>query len=178
MEHLQTKFDIRKSHSILCACSCKMRKDGKQSIFLNDGQALTWLDPQHLSWWEYQTSLPILRFIVYVSTQPPQRPWWCNQMDTFSASLTLCNPLVNWGFSSHRPVKRSFYVFFDLCLNKRLGTQSRPPWLETPSRSLWRYSNDRLCRRKLDKDNTIKTTFINTRMWKHASQLKCTRLPF
>ena len=31
------------------------------------------------------------------------------------------------------------YVFFDLRLNKRLGTQSRRRWCETPSRSLLRH---------------------------------------
>ena len=36
---------------------------------------------------------------------------------------------------------RSFDVFFDLRLNKRLSKQSRHRWLETPSRSLWRHCN-------------------------------------
>ena len=37
---------------------------------------------------------------------------------------------------------RSFYVFFDLHLNKRLSKQSWGRWFETPSRSLWRYCNE------------------------------------
>ena len=41
-------------------------------------------------------------------------------------------------FPSQRPVTRSFDVFFDLRLNKRLSKQSRRRGLETPSRSLWR----------------------------------------
>ena len=45
---------------------------------------------------------------------------------------------VTGEFSSQRPVTRSFDVFFDLRLNKRLSKQSRRLWLETPSRSLWR----------------------------------------
>ena len=36
---------------------------------------------------------------------------------------------------------RSFDVFFDLFLNKRLSTQSKLRWFETPSRSLWRHCN-------------------------------------
>ena len=44
-------------------------------------------------------------------------------------------------FPSHRPVTRSFDVFFDLCLNKQLSKQSRRLWFETPSCSLWRYCN-------------------------------------
>ena len=43
---------------------------------------------------------------------------------------------------SHRPVTRSFDVFFDLRYNKRLSKQSRRRWFETPSRSLWRHYND------------------------------------
>ena len=42
------------------------------------------------------------------------------------------------GFSSQRPVMRSFDVFFDLSLNKRLSKLWRRRWFETPSPSLWR----------------------------------------
>ena len=46
-----------------------------------------------------------------------------------------------WGI--HRsPVARSFDVFFDLRLNKRLSKQSRRRLFETPSSSLWRHSID------------------------------------
>ena len=37
---------------------------------------------------------------------------------------------------------RSFGVFFDLCLNKRLSKQSRSVDLQTPSCSLWRHCNE------------------------------------
>ena len=40
-----------------------------------------------------------------------------------------------------KPVTRSFDVFFDLRLNKRLIKQSRRRWFETPSRLLWRHRN-------------------------------------
>ena len=46
------------------------------------------------------------------------------------------------GFSSQRSVMRSFGVFFDLRLNRRLSKQSGRRWFETPSRSLWRHCND------------------------------------
>ena len=39
----------------------------------------------------------------------------------------------------HRPVTRSFDVFFDLRLNKRSSKKSWGWWLETPSCSLWRH---------------------------------------
>ena len=69
--------------------------------------------------------------------------WWRHRMETFSALLALCegNPPVTAGFPSQKPVPRSFDVFFDLCLNKRLSKQSRRRWFETPSRSLWRNCN-------------------------------------
>ena len=41
-----------------------------------------------------------------------------------------------------RPVTRSFDVFFDLRLNKRLSKQTCGCWWETPSRPLWRHCND------------------------------------
>ena len=62
-----------------------------------------------------------------------------------SALLVLCkgNPPVTDGFPSQRPVTRSFDVFFDLRLNKRLGKQSRRRWFETSSRSSRRHCNVR-----------------------------------
>ena len=64
-------------------------------------------------------------------------------METFSALLALCagNSPVTGGFPSQRPVTRSFDVFFDLRLNKRLGKQSWGWWFQTPSRPLWRHCN-------------------------------------
>ena len=50
-------------------------------------------------------------------------------------------PSVTGGFPSQRPVTRSFDVFFDLRVNKRLSKQWRCQWFETTSRSLWRHSN-------------------------------------
>ena len=45
------------------------------------------------------------------------------------------------GEFSHRPVTRSFDVFFDLRLNKQLSIQSRSRWFEMPLRSLWCHCN-------------------------------------
>ena len=66
---------------------------------------------------------------------------WRHQMETFSALLALCagNSPVTGEFPSQRPVTRSFDVFFDLRLNKRLSKQSRRRWFETLSPSLWRH---------------------------------------
>ena len=64
--------------------------------------------------------------------------WWRHQMETFSALLALCvgNSLVNSEFPTQKPVRRSFDVFFDLHLNKRLSKQLWGWWFENPSRSL------------------------------------------
>ena len=61
------------------------------------------------------------------------RPWWHHQMETFPALLALCegNPPVTGGFTSQRPVRRSFDVFLDLRLNKRLSKQMRRKWFES-----------------------------------------------
>ena len=45
-------------------------------------------------------------------------------------------------FPAQKSVTRSFYVFFDLRLNKRLSKHSWVWWFETLSRPLWRHSND------------------------------------
>ena len=70
--------------------------------------------------------------------------WWRHQMETFSALLATCagNSPVPDEFSTQRPVTRSFDVFFDLRLNKRLSKQWRGWWFETLSCPLWRHRDD------------------------------------
>ena len=59
--------------------------------------------------------------------------WWRHQMETFSALLSICagNSPVPGEFHAQSPVTRSFDVFFDLRLNKRLSKQSWGWWFET-----------------------------------------------
>ena len=68
-------------------------------------------------------------------------------METFSAWLAICagNSPVPGEFPTQRPVTRSFDVYSDLRLNKRLSKQSWGWWFETLSRSLWRHRNDIDC---------------------------------
>ena len=83
-----------------------------------------------------------------------ENTWWCHQMETFSALLTICVgnspvpgefPAQRPGeFPAQRPVTRSFEVFFDLCLNKQLSKQLWGWWFEMPSCPLWRHSNDKV----------------------------------
>ena len=69
-------------------------------------------------------------------------------MEAFSALLALCggNSPVTWPVNSpHKgPVTRSFGVFLDLCLNKRLSELSWGWWFETPWSSLWRHCNEKI----------------------------------
>ena len=54
----------------------------------------------------------------------------------------LCGEFTSPGeFPAQRPVTRSFDVFFDLSLNKRLSKQPPGWWCETPLWSLWRQCN-------------------------------------
>ena len=63
------------------------------------------------------------------------------------SSGNICRVTLWKEFTSHRwipfkrPVTRSFDVFFDVRLNKRLSKQSRCCWFETPSSSSWRHCN-------------------------------------
>ena len=65
--------------------------------------------------------------------------WWRHQ--TCSALLAPCagNSSVTGEIPAQRPETRSFNVFFDLRLNKRLSKQSWGWRFKTPSRSLWRH---------------------------------------
>ena len=61
----------------------------------------------------------------------------------FRVTGHLCWEFTGPGeFPAQRPVTRSFDVFFDLRLNKRLSKQPRGWWFETLSWSLWRQCND------------------------------------
>ena len=82
--------------------------------------------------------IPDNPFVVEILT------WWRHQMETFSALLAICagNSPASGEFPAQKPVTRSFDVFFDLCLNKRLRKQSWGWWFETPSRPLWRHCNE------------------------------------
>ena len=72
----------------------------------------------------------------------PAMPWWRHQMETFSTLLAIYgNSPVIGEFPSQRPVKVSFDVFFDLCLNKRLNKQSWGWWVEMLLCPLWRHYN-------------------------------------
>ena len=60
----------------------------------------------------------------------------------FRVTGPLCGEFTGPGeFPTQRPVTRTFDVFFDLRLNKRLSKQAWGWWFETLSWSLWRHCN-------------------------------------
>ena len=89
--------------------------------------------------------------------------WWRHQMETFSAFLVLCagNSPVTCEFPAQRPETRSFDVFFDLRLNKRLNKQSWGWWFETPSWSLRRHSNEHTHPKHLVCDIPLVANFLS-----------------
>ena len=80
---------------------------------------------------------------VFTLSEKHRSSWWRHQMETFSALLAISarNSPVTGEFPAQRPVTRSFDVFLDLRLNKRLSKQSWGWWFETLSRPLWRHRN-------------------------------------
>ena len=64
-------------------------------------------------------------------------------METFSGLLAFCvgNSPVTGEFPAQRPVTRSFDIFLDLRLNKRMNKQWWGWWFEAQSCPLWRHPN-------------------------------------
>ena len=77
---------------------------------------------------------------------------------THNANHMLHNDVIKWKpFPRYWPLRREsighqwipftkasdaeLWLFFDLCLNKRLSKQSRRRWFEAQSRSFWRHCN-------------------------------------
>ena len=88
------------------------------------------------------------KYLTSFSPPVSRVSWWRHQMETFSALLAIW---VTGEFPTQRPVIRSFDVFFDMRLNKRLSKQSWGFWFETPSRPLWRHCN-------LEEHNVLSTS--------------------
>ena len=109
-------------------------------------------------------------------------------METFSALLAICagNSPVTGKFPTQRPVTRSFDVFFDLRLNKRLSKQSWGWWFETLSCPLWRHRNAIGVSRIVDEikmsgcdhqisDSSLRSRLAKTRItWLHGNVFRIT----
>ena len=85
-------------------------------------------------------------FVRSVKNRIKVKPSWCMMTSSngniFRVTGPLCGEFTGPGeFPTQRPVTRSFDVFFDLLLNKRLSKQPWGWWFETLSWSLWRHCN-------------------------------------
>ena len=90
-------------------------------------------------------------------------------METFSALLAIC--AGNSPGHAQKPVTRSFDVFFDLCLNKRLSKHSWGWWFETLSGPLWHHCYVMLVNTQKPEqnswhfeDDTFKCIFLNEKL--------------
>ena len=84
-----------------------------------------------------------------------------------SALLAICAG----NFTGHRWIPRtkasdaSFYVFFDLRLNRRLSKQRWGRWFETPPHPLWRHcSGDWVIRQLLDMRTSVDIVYTPQRI--------------
>ena len=75
---------------------------------------------------------------------------------------------VTGEFPAQRPVTRSFDVFFDLHLNKRLSKQSWGWWFETLSCSLWRIV---IGSRLTDEMGPLNAHVTSSLLWYSLSQM-------
>ena len=94
-------------------------------------------------------------------------------METFSALLAICagNSLPD-EIPAQRPARRSFDVFFDLRLIKRLSKRSWGWWCKTQSRPLWRHCNVSQQNRYCDLGNKAWTELNNNQMLRIMSQIE------
>ena len=95
-----------------------------------------------------------------------RKTWWRHQMAAFSSLLVICagNAPVTVELPAQKPVTRSFDVFFDLHLNKRLSKQSWGWWFETLSRPFWRRCNELILLWWIPSPTTD-VFFSNTVLW-------------
>ena len=123
--------------------SIRHRSDSKVTVVSNQRQYDVYRIPK-----QYLTDDRV-RLCSHARRLPASRgnsilAWWRHQIETFSALLAICagNSPVPGEFPSQRPVTRSFDVFFDLRLNKRLRKQSWGWWFDTLLCPLWRHCNE------------------------------------
>ena len=103
------------------------------------------LYPQNEKRWKY-VLIHVMGYIVHPMNDTHvwrcieiwSSTWWKKSRVTV---ICVRNSPVTGEFPTQMPVTRSFDVFFDLHLNKRLSKQSWGWWFETASRSLWRHCN-------------------------------------
>ena len=92
-----------------------------------------------------QITLYVTTFVIFkrkvMLWRMMERKIWCAlvcfMMTSLNGNIFRVTGHLCGEFPTQRPVTRSFDVFFDLRLNKRLSKQSWGWWFETLSRPLW-----------------------------------------
>ena len=85
------------------------------------------------TWGQSHTSLSVWGDVISF------RMMTSSNENIFRVTGPLCGEFTE--FPAQRPVTRSFDIFFDQRLDKRLSKQSWGWWFETLSHPLWRHSN-------------------------------------
>ena len=90
-------------------------------------------------------SYPLCMLTGFFQSESCPKAWRRHQ--TFAALLAICagNSPFTGELPAQWPATRSFDVFFDLRLNKRLSKQSWGWGFESLSRPLWRHCNEWFC---------------------------------
>ena len=123
-------------------------------------QAIIWTNAGIFFIWHWWTNLSEIIIATYIFSfkkvhfklsSGNWRPFFsraqCVMMTSSNGNIfrvtgPLCGEFTGPGvFPTQRPVTRSFDVFFDLRLNKRLSKHSWGWWFETLPWSLWRHHN-------------------------------------
>ena len=112
--------------------------------YLSDIDSTLKLKCRHIEEFFLSFYTGICQFDNFIRMRLSSESWWRHQMEAFSALLAICagNSPVSGEFPTQRPVTRSFDIFFNLRLNKRLSKQSWGWWFETLSVPLWRQCDD------------------------------------
>ena len=121
--------------------------------------------------WERQCKMVMAGFLKRAGASDTDMPhksiasWWRHQIETFSALLVIC--AGNSPVPVNSPQKgqwrtRSFHVFFNLRLNKRLSKQAWGWWFETISCPLWRHCNVDSSR---DRSDPIRISCLHVSCW-------------
>ena len=122
-------MDGRKQSNISPEC-VSMGQTVNTNIFLSEGE----MYPNVLTHWGRDKMDAISQTTFSMMTS--------SNGNIFRVTGPLCGEFTGPGeFPTQRPVTRSFDVYFDLRLNKRLSKQPWGWWFETPSWSLWRQRN-------------------------------------
>ena len=94
----------------------------------------------------------------------------------FRVTGPLCGEFRGPGeFPTQRPVTRSFDVYFDLPLNKRLSKQPWGWWFETLSWSLWRQCNVAFVKIVESSHSKHKAIFTLNDVWFYYNHVPDTR---